>query len=200
MAISTNLNESWLDRLREEKIVESYLDSVVHVAYEGGKLHSDTSFNINKLLLRDDLLIQFCASLKEKHGCATASGVDAVVSHAPYGAAIAETMANQMSCKSYVFEPDNGTWLAGKPQPGATSLVVSDDVISGGRLRKTRLELNQLGVNVRLPLMSLADLSRPGAVDLPLLTVVKLDATFWSPEDCPLCKRGSVAKRRIDLL
>lgn len=74
--------------------------------------------------------------------------------------------------------------------PGETAVVVEDVVTTGGSTREVIELLQAAGVQV-VGVGSVIDRSG-GRVDLgvPRVALATLDAIAWTPEECPLCKRG----------
>ena len=78
-------------------------------------------------------------------------------------------------------------------QPGENVLVVEDVVTTGGSTREV-MEVVRAAGGIVVGAGSLIDRSG-GAVDLgvPRHALAVLEVPVYSPEDCPLCREGSVA-------
>ena len=78
-------------------------------------------------------------------------------------------------------------------KPGENVLVCEDVVTTGGSVREVVELLKEAGANV-IGVGSIVDRSN-GKVDfgVPYKAVLPMEVISWEPEDCPLCKQGSVA-------
>jgi orotate phosphoribosyltransferase len=196
-----NLNARWLNYLTDIKVVHVFDEAAPeHVATEGKELHSDTLININAILSSNALLRSLCTSLCEALSSSALAKVEVVVSHEPNGRAIAHEFGSIINRPCGLFDPDSGKWSFSQPRQAQTCLLVLDDLISGGRLRKTQRAIEASGGLVLLPSLCLADLSGGDQnADYSILSAIALAAKFWSPEECPMCKRGSISRHRLDL-
>jgi orotate phosphoribosyltransferase len=78
-------------------------------------------------------------------------------------------------------------------RPGERVVVVEDAVTTGGSTRETAEVARAAGAEV---VAVGAILDRSGGADpfdVPFESLVKLDLPTYRPEDCPLCREGSVA-------
>lgn len=77
-----------------------------------------------------------------------------------------------------------------KVVPGERGIVVEDVLTTGGSTREVVDLLRAAGAELR-GVAAIVDRSG-GRVqfDLPLVTLLQLDIPAWTPQDCPLCKRG----------
>ena len=78
-------------------------------------------------------------------------------------------------------------------KPGENVLVCEDVVTTGGSVREVIGLLRDAGANV-VGVGSIVDRSN-GKVDfgVPFKAVLSMEVVSWEPQDCPLCKQGSVA-------
>jgi orotate phosphoribosyltransferase len=73
-------------------------------------------------------------------------------------------------------------------EPGERVLVVEDVVTTGGSARECYGLGAEFGAE-RLGVAALVDRST-GPLEFPLRAVVRVEATTWTPDACPLCRRG----------
>jgi orotate phosphoribosyltransferase len=77
-------------------------------------------------------------------------------------------------------------------EPHERVLVVEDVVTTGGSAREV-VDLARAGGAVVIGVGSLIDRSDPEDppdLTVPLRALLKVPATSWAPEECPLCERG----------
>ncbi len=72
--------------------------------------------------------------------------------------------------------------------PGERALVVEDVVTTGGSAREVVDVVSEQGADL-LGVAALVDRS-VGPVGLPLRALLRVEASTWPPEDCPLCRDG----------
>ena len=80
-----------------------------------------------------------------------------------------------------------------KVEPTDKVLVLEDVVTTGGSVKELIACVKEAGAEV-VGVASLVNRSG-GRVDfgVPFKSLVNLDITTYQPEDCPMCKEGSVA-------
>jgi hypothetical protein len=193
------LSDDWPRILREKGVIQEFGAGDPHVMYEGGKIHSDFSFNINALLADQPLLDSLLGALLEEWRMGNESA-DAVCSHTPYGGPLAETLGKIAGKPAYLYRSETSTWENGGPAANSSCIVVGDDVLTGGRLTRLVTAVRDKSARVLEPAIVLADLTSDWKRDFAVLSGVRHTIHKWSPEDCPLCRRGSSPMRRIDLM
>jgi orotate phosphoribosyltransferase len=153
--------------------------------------HSNRYMQCAKLFQYPDIAEKFAKELAEKF-----SGVDLIAGPAVGGIILAYEVSRQMGVPNIFAERENGamTLRRGFAVPeGARVLVVEDVVTTGGSVKEVISLVRSLGGEV-VGVGSVVDRSN-GAVDfgVPFNAVLSMEVVSYQPEECPLCKQGSVA-------
>lgn len=124
------------------------------------------------------------------------AGATVVAGPATGGIILAYEVAKYLGVKNIFGERENGvmTFRRGfKLDPSDKVLVLEDVVTTGGSVKELIECVRALGAEV-IGVASLVNRSG-GRVDfgVPFKSLVNLDITTYQPEDCPMCKEGSVA-------
>lgn len=124
------------------------------------------------------------------------AGATVVAGPATGGIILAYEVAKSLGVKNIFGERENGvmTFRRGfKVEPTDKVLVLEDVVTTGGSVKELIECVRQAGAEV-IGVASLVNRSG-GRVDfgVPFKSLVNLDITTYQPDDCPMCKAGSVA-------
>ncbi len=124
------------------------------------------------------------------------AGATVVAGPATGGIILAYEVAKSLGVKNIFGERENGvmTFRRGfKVEPTDKVLVLEDVVTTGGSVKELIDCVRQAGAEV-IGVASLVNRSG-GRVDfgVPFKSLVNLDITTYQPDDCPMCKAGSVA-------
>ena len=124
------------------------------------------------------------------------AGATVVAGPATGGIILAYEVAKALGVKNIFGERENGvmTFRRGfKLEPTDKVLVLEDVVTTGGSVKELIECIKEAGAEV-IGVASLVNRSG-GRVDfgVPFKSLVNLDITTYDPEDCPMCKEGSVA-------
>jgi len=107
--------------------------------------------------------------------------------------------ARQLGCRAGFTEPDiNGNMVLKRffIKPRATIILVEDVVTTGGTIAQTRDCLERAGGNTFSRVMAIDNRSGKNFFDnLAIMALVNEPMYLWKPEECPLCKQGSIALR-----
>jgi orotate phosphoribosyltransferase len=122
--------------------------------------------------------------------------IDLVMAPALGGVIVAHEVARTLGVRALFTERSEGGMKLRRGfqlQPGEHVLVVEDVVTTGGSTREV-MEVVRAAGGIVVGAGSLIDRSG-GAVDLgvPRHALAVLEVPVYSPEDCPLCREGSVA-------
>ncbi len=195
------LDRSWRQQLAEAGIFQKFSVPGPHVVYEGGALHSDTALNVHRLFSAPETLNGMCSALLRALPPRCSDGVSLVVSHPPYGEPIAKKFADLLGCKAVIVPDDPSdspsTW---SNSIGERVLVVTDEVLTGGRMTRLISFLDSMGVASGTHVIALADFGAPSLrLGRSVVSAISEKIPLWSPSDCPMCAAGSCGKRRIEL-
>lgn len=124
------------------------------------------------------------------------AGATVVAGPATGGIILAYEVAKALGVKNIFGERENGvmTFRRGfKLEPTDKVLVLEDVVTTGGSVKELIECITAAGAEV-VGVASLVNRSG-GRVDfgVPFKSLVNLDITTYDPDDCPMCKEGSVA-------
>ena len=124
------------------------------------------------------------------------AGPTVVAGPATGGIILAYEVAKALGVKNIFGERENGvmTFRRGfKLEPTDKVLVLEDVVTTGGSVKELIACVKEAGAEV-VGVASLVNRSG-GRVDfgVPFKSLVNLDITTYQPEECPMCKEGSVA-------
>ena len=124
------------------------------------------------------------------------AGATVVAGPATGGIILAYEVAKALGVKNIFGERENGvmTFRRGfKVETTDKVLVLEDVVTTGGSVKELIACVKEAGAEV-VGVASLVNRSG-GRVDfgVPFKSLVNLDITTYQPEDCPMCKEGSVA-------
>lgn len=124
------------------------------------------------------------------------AGATVVAGPATGGIILAYEVAKALGVKNIFSERENGvmTFRRGfKIEPTDKVLVLEDVVTTGGSVKELIECVREAGAEV-VGVASLVNRSG-GRVDfgVPFKSLVNLDITTYQPDDCPMCKSGSVA-------
>lgn len=182
--------------LSKERIIEIFKETGVmltgHFQLTSGR-HSDHYMQCAQLFQYPEYSEMMCAELAEYfHN----EKIDLVAGPAVGGIIIAYETARALKVRNIFAERQNGvmTFRRGfAVQPGERVLVTEDVVTTGGSVREV-IELVRAAGGEVVGVGSIVDRSN-GQVDfgVPFKAVLSMEVLSWEPEDCPLCKQGSVA-------
>ncbi len=124
------------------------------------------------------------------------AGATVVAGPATGGIILAYEVAKALGVKNIFGERENGvmTFRRGfKLEPTDKVLVLEDVVTTGGSVKELIACVKEAGAEV-VGVASLVNRSG-GRVDfgVPFKSLVNLDITTYQPDECPMCKEGSVA-------
>jgi hypothetical protein len=169
--------------------------------YEGGAIHSDTALNVPRLFSQPALLKSMCEDLLSSLPQPAFRDIGLVVTHLPYGADIARCFSELISCSYVVFD---GQALV-DPTPLITlgqkkCLVVTDDILTGGRMRALLSFLEAAQISTCESVIALADFASFNCLPTKqVVSCIREPIALWKAEECMLCAHGSIPRRRIDL-
>jgi len=186
--------------LTEREVLEIFQKSGAllsgHFRLSSG-LHSGKYLQCALVLQYPDLAEKLCnqlASRLELRG----SKIDAVISPAIGGIIVGQEVAKVLGCRAIFCEREDGKMKLrrGFEIRKEERVVVVEDVITTGGSVKEIVEIVQgMGGKVE-GIGVIVDRSKPSLSDelvtlnLPLNSLLRIDIETYSPEECPICKKG----------
>ena len=179
----------------EEKRILDYLTQTGallqgHFLLRSG-LHSDQYFQAALVLQHTRIASELCAALAEPW---QGKDIETVISPAIGGLVVGQEVGRALGVRAIFAEKDDQSNLLLRRgftlKPGERVLVAEDVVTKGGRVMQT-IELVRSHGAVPVGAVALVDRSG-GKVDfgLPFSSLIALSLPTYSPEECPLCKKG----------
>ena len=117
--------------------------------------------------------------------------IDVVVAPAVGAIPLGFAVASEAGARAIFAEREGGRmWLRRgfRVDPGERTLVIEDVVTTGGSAREVFELVREAGVEP-LGVAALIDRSTT-SLPFPLRSVLRVEASTWDPERCPLCQRG----------
>ena len=196
--------------MTEEEILETFKETGALLTghFElRSKLHSDRYFQCANLLRFPKVAARCCDAVVEKLKAAPGvdlAGLTGVISPAVGGILVGHEVARALDTMCVFAEKvtvEGERDATGKPvtklamrrfaiKPGEKYVVAEDVVTRGGRVQETIDLVRAAGAEV-VAAVVLVDRSQGKAqFDCPWFSLVKMSATTWQPDECPLCKAG----------
>jgi len=160
-------------------------------------LHSPRYLQCALVLQDPAAAARLCSALAAKAQADDRLGtIDLVIAPALGGVIVAHEVARAMGVRALFTERQDGAMKLRRGfqiKPGERALVVEDVITTGGSTREVMEVVKQSGGEVA-GAGSLIDRS-VGTVDLgvPRHALASLEVPTYRPEECPLCREGSVA-------
>ena len=160
-------------------------------------LHSDKYLQCGLVLQYPDLAEKLCSQLASKFEL-RGSKIDAVVSPAIGGIIVGQEVAKVLGCRALFCEREEGKmklrrgFEIGK---GRKVVIVEDVITTGGSVKEIVEIVRGMGGEVE-GIGTIVDRSKPSLSDdlatqnLPLKSLLRINIETYSPEECPICKKG----------
>jgi len=184
----------WHARFADEHALWQYPGDGPHAAYRLYSKHSDCYLNADIVSSNGSLLKEAGQALFDGAQAYLKASPDWVVTYPPFGLSIGSCLADLWHCKFAHIKSLEQNEFNGEIRPGETVLFCADDLHTGGSFRKVLSALNSLGARLVPPLAVLANFSGACSFDgFEVVALMHRQITLWDPDQCPLCKEGSVA-------
>lgn len=162
-----------------------------HFLLTSGK-HSNKYMQCAKIFQYPECSEEVSKDLAEKYD---SYDVDIVIGPAIGGIILAYEVAKQLDVKAIFAERENGAMTLRRGfeiAEGSKVLVVEDVITTGGSVKEVIDVVRAAGGQV-VGVGSVVDRSGGKVLfDVPYKSVVKVDIDTYEPDDCPMCKAGSV--------
>jgi len=208
------LSSKSVEGIRLETTDEIFRDCEASWLYPGVKgephalltsgLHSNGYLNVNQVTMFPNYREVLAERLIEKIQQITKEKIDAVISSSSAGIHIGGEVARQLGVVSLFTEKkDKDQVWSGRfdLSPGARILQIEDLITTLGTARKVREAVSELpGIELLREdnkILLGVVVHRPAKLqeylDYKVVSLWDLEIHNWKPEECPLCKNGSVA-------
>lgn len=179
--------------MTKEEITKLFKDLGVlltgHFKLTSGR-HSDKYLQCAKLMQYPNHTEKVCQHLAEK---LKYEKIETVIGPAVGGIVLSYEMARALDARAIFAERENGKMTLRRGftiKPNEKVLIVEDVVTTGGSVKEVISLAKSLGADV-VGLAALVDRSG-GKVDftVPAHFLLELEVKSFSPDTCPLCKKG----------
>jgi orotate phosphoribosyltransferase len=182
--------------LNEEEILRIFKETGAllegHFILTSG-LHSNRYFQCARVLQYPWHAEALCRGIADHF---TGRKIDAVVSPAVGGILVGQEIARHLRVRSIFTERVDGRMTLRRGfevNPGETLLVAEDVTTTGGSVREVMEAVRQSG-GVVTAVAAIVDRSGGKAeFGVPYFSLLRMEVTNHPPDDCPLCKSGSIA-------
>ena len=157
-----------------------------HFQLSSGR-HSDTYLQCARILEHPRVAFSLGDALANRYP----DGADVVASPALGGILIGNAVAYALGCRFVFTERLDGAMTLRRGQsiaPGERALVVEDVITTGGSAAEV-IALCEAGGATVAGVAALVDRTE-GPPPFHLEALLRVRASSWDPEDCPLCARG----------
>jgi len=160
-------------------------------------LHSGKYLQCALVLQYPNLAEQLCGELASKFKIG-GSKIDAVVSPAIGGIIVGQEVAKVLGCRALFCEREQGKMKLRRGFEigrGERVVIVEDVITTGGSVKEIVEIVKSMGGEVE-GIGVIVDRSKPSLSDelatlnLPLKSLLRINIETYSPEECPICKKG----------
>ncbi len=160
-------------------------------------LHSGKYLQCALVLQHPDLAEKLCRELTSRLELSR-SKIDAVVSPAIGGIVVGQEVASFLGGRAIFCEREEGKMKLRrgfKIGKGERVVVVEDVITTGGSVKEIIEIVKKMGGKIE-GMGVIVDRSKPSLSDelanlnLPLKSLLRIDIETYSPEECPICKKG----------
>jgi len=186
--------------LTEKEVLEIFQKSGAllsgHFRLSSG-LHSGKYLQCALVLQYPDLAEKLCGQLASEFRL-PGSKIDAVVSPAVGGIIVGHEVAKVLGCRALFCEREEGKMKLRRGfeiQKGERIVIVEDVMTTGGSVKEIVEIVQRIGGEVK-GIGTIVDRRRPsfsdelGSLNLPFKSLLRIDIDNYSPEECPICKKG----------
>ncbi len=153
-------------------------------------LHSDTYFQCAKVLQYPWQAEKICSLIAEHY---KNSNIEVVASPAIGGIVVGYEVARLMQVRSIFAERKNGNMTLRRGfqiKKGEKTLIVEDVTTTGGSVKEVVEAIKDQQADI-VGVATMVDRSGGKAeFNVPFYSTFQMEVTNYSPDDCPLCKKG----------
>jgi orotate phosphoribosyltransferase len=160
-------------------------------------LHSAKYLQCALVLQYPDLAEKLCGQLACEFKL-PGSKINAVVSPAVGGVIVGHEVAKVLGCRALFCEREQGKMKLRRGfeiRKGETIVITEDVITTGGSVKEIVEIVKGMGGEVE-GIGAIVDRSKSSfsdelaSLNLPLNSLLKIDIETYSPEECPICKKG----------
>lgn len=204
MTRNLTANLRWLNTYRKSEALWEMTDPMApHVETSMGGEHVSAYFNSDVITAYPRTLDRIVVTTLVPEMKKRYLDPDWVFTYAPFGILVASACAGRLNAQIYnrrdqirtgYVDPKNGYKTTFGIKPEETALVVSDDIYSGGGIKRTIKVLESMGVEVLPVVFTLANLSGSSNLgDREIIAGVHIEADRFKADECEMCANGSEA-------
>ncbi len=195
--------QDWIDRFTELGALWIHDENPKrpHALLTSGN-HSNGFFNASKVIELPRVLEEACTKLIHTMEPSSFAAIDIVIGSALGAVSMAHEIGRQLSIRAGFTEPiviDEMKRMVLKRfdvESETHILVVEDVVTTGGTTRKTISVLQEQGAYIFPIILVLVNRSGKSHLDgRDIHPLIHHPMPMWSPDECPLCEKGSEAVR-----
>ena len=184
--------------MTREEILQLFSDTGVlktgHFLLTSG-MHSEKYLQCAQLLQHPEATEKACQELAKNF---QDLDIQTVISPAVGGILVSYEMARALKTRAIFAERENGKMTLRRGftlQPGEKVLVVEDVVTTGGSVKEVIDLVKSLGAEVVGVGVLVNRSGKEMTFEAPSYSLLELEVETYSPEECPLCKKGSKAEK-----
>jgi hypothetical protein len=188
---------NWLEVLTTAKAIWQFRVGGPHAAYDMADRHADFYFNTDVAVSDPKLLSDI--ALKLINSCERIGTFESNFWVLSYSGSISASLilASRVShlLNSRLAYMDVRTEVLNFPiKKGDRALVVTDDIHSGGSIKKLINICSSRGASVISPIITIANFSGSNQIEgRQIISIYEKEIESWPSSECPLCAQGSEA-------
>jgi orotate phosphoribosyltransferase len=125
--------------------------------------------------------------------CAAGWKAATVIAPAMGGLFVGHELARALGARSIFAEKQEGRLVLRRGfsiRPGERCIVAEDVITRGGRVVETIQIVRSAGGHVEGVAVLVDRSAGAAALDVPVVSLVRIAPTTWTPDECPLCRAG----------
>jgi hypothetical protein len=187
----------WEEKLARAKTLWKYRDPGPHAAYTLSDRHADFYFNSDAFAsdpalvnaAADDLIVRL-----RKTGITGKAFWIVSYSGAVSASLVLASVVSQKLNKRLAYMDIRTDAINFPIKDGDAALIVTDDIYTGGSIRKIVNILSDRKVEILAPILTVANFFGAGQLDdLKIMSLIDRTLETWPSASCPLCQAGSQA-------
>ncbi len=157
-------------------------------------LHSDQYFQCALVLQYPHIVEQLCRAQVERARSAwSGRAIDGVISPALGGIPVGHEIARILDTKAIFAEKAENKLVLRRGfriEPGQQYVIAEDVITRGGRVQELIDIVTRRGGEVAAILIVVDRSGGAVSFSYPVISLIEMTPTVWSPDECPLCRQG----------